>query len=163
MAFTNLHRVKERLGLGALLLILTSLSCGRAEGEYELAKIDLDPHRSIEILASETMEVSQALYCQVSVDGKVVVPIFLICSGHDSGKLKFAAITAKNGELVGVFEQRFPDEILVLHDFSSNQTWPLDRFKSLEASERLKEELLQELQAEHNDLQLKTGFSRGCI
>ena len=50
------------------MLILPSLSCGSAEGEYEIAKIDLDPHGSIEILASEKMEVSQALYCQVSVD-----------------------------------------------------------------------------------------------
>ena len=96
------------------------------------------------------------------VDGKIIVPIFRICSGHDSGKLNFRTITAKNGDLVGVFEQRYPNDILALHDFNSNRTWPEARDKSLAEVEQLRSDLLRELQAEHQNLTLQTETGRGC-
>ena len=86
MAVTS-SRASKRLGLVASFLILASLSCARGEGEYEISKIELGQQRSIQILASET--VYQAFYCQVSVDSKIVVPLFLIYSGHDSPAVIF--------------------------------------------------------------------------
>jgi hypothetical protein len=50
-----------------------------------------------------------------------------------------------------------------MQDLSKGELWrDWNVLKSLEASERLKEEFLHELQAEHNDLQFKTDLSKGC-
>ena len=70
------------------------------------------------------MEVSQSIYYQVKVDQKIVIPLCMICAGHDRGQLKFKTLLAKDGDLVGIFEQKFPQEILAIHDFKSNNSWP---------------------------------------
>jgi hypothetical protein len=33
-------------------------------------------------------------------------------------------LKAKNGDLIGIAEERSPNTILVVHDFNSGQTWP---------------------------------------
>jgi hypothetical protein len=110
------------------------------------------------------MEVTQSFYYQVRVGDRIIVPICMICAGHDTGKFKFKTIVAKKGDLfslVGVYEQKYPDEILAMHDFSSNTTWPSGK-ESPTHLNQLGEELLKELQVEHKEIKLKKGQDSAC-
>ena len=146
-----------------VLFLVILVSC-TVSGEYEIETFDLGKGRSIEILASKYMEVSQSFYYQVKVDQKIVIPLFRMCSGHDSGQLKFETLLAKQGDLVGIFEQKYPQEILVIHDFRSNASWPrmLEGYKSQAEYEQYGAALLKELQSEHKNIELKLGQERAC-
>ena len=140
--------VKWTLAL-ILSLPLALASCDD-NGQYEVETFNLGNARSIEILASEHLEVTQSFYYQVKVDQKVVVRLGLMCVGIDRGQLKFGTLLAKSGDLVGVFEKKYPQEILAIHDFRTNITWPgipadggPERYQDHGAS------LLRELQSEH--------------
>ena len=144
-----------KLSVLSVLISLLSLSCVDVPGEYEITTFDLGNGRSIEILASENAEVSQSFYYQVKVDQKIVVPLCMICVGHDRNQLKFKTLVAKDGDLVGIFEQKYPQEIMAIHDFKSKATWPAEH-------EQYGAALLSELQAEHQDKQLKLRDGRAC-
>ena len=133
-------------------------SCKDPKGQYLITTLDAGSGRTIEILASEEMEVTQSIYYRVKVNGEIVVPLGMICGGHDTGKLKFETIMAKNGDLVGVFEERYPNDILAMHDFKSSRTWP----QFFDQHGQWGDELLNELQAEHKELKLKKGSGIGC-
>lgn len=155
-------RYGQLLGLTILAMFL-SLSCTDLSGQYEITKFDLGKGRSIEILASEDAEVTQSFYYQVKVDRKIAVPLVMICVGHDRGQLKFNTLLAKEGDLVGVFEQKHPQEMLAIHDFKLNATWPglLSDTKSTEYKQS-GTLLLKELQAEHQNIQLQLAEGRAC-
>jgi hypothetical protein len=150
------------LEISALIVVLISSTCGGQKGEYSIAKIDVGSRRSIEILASYSREVTQSFYYQVRADDEIVVPLSMICAGHDTGTQRFKTVTAKHGDLVGVFEQRYPSEILAMHDFTSNSIWPQSFNLSPLESNQLGERLLKELQAGHNDLNFTMGSGTGC-
>jgi len=142
------------------LLVLTSCE---ASGEYEMKTFNLGNGRSIAILASEHLEVTQSFYYQVMVERKIVVPLMMVCVGIDRGQLKFNTLTAKNGDLIGIFEEHGPQEILAIHDFEANTTWPgtiadggPERYQQHGAR------LLEELQSEHPGLILKLGPHNAC-
>lgn len=136
-------------------LLLISASCEQL-GEYQVATLDVGKGRSIEIFATNHVEVSQGILYQVKVDQNIVVSLTLMCTGLDNGKLKFKTLLAKDGDLVGVFEQKYPDEILAIHDFRSNVSWP-------RGSEENGAELFKQLQAEHLNMKLTLGQKHGCI
>lgn len=148
--------------LGVLMLLLL-VSCTDLSGQYEITTFDLAKGRSIKILASEDAEVSQSFYYEVKVDQKIIVPLIMICVGHDRGQLKFKTLFAKEGDLVGVFEEKYPQEILAIHDFKLSATWPGvlsdDNRAELRQSGTL---LLRDLQAEHQNIQLKLGGGHAC-
>jgi hypothetical protein len=132
-------------------------------GEYEMANFELGQQRAIQILASRYVEVTQSFYYQVKVDGKVVVPLFMICGGIDRGQLEFRPLLARDGDLVGIFEKQYPQEILAIHDFKTNASWPaLLSYGSTEEYYKYGEALLKGLQAEHQNLNLKLGADRAC-
>jgi hypothetical protein len=144
-------------------LVLLSASCEQ-RGEYELAILDLGKGRSFQIFATNHVEVSQGILYQVKVDGNVVVPLTLLCTGSDNGKLKFKTISAKGGDLVGIFEQKYPEEILAIHDFKSNVSWPRGFDENTPAEKaKIGEAFFKELQAEHPEIQLYLGQKHGCI
>lgn len=146
----------------SVLLLLGCASCS-ASGEYELETFDLGQHRSIQILASYELEVTQSIYYQVKVDDNIVIPVFMICVGIDRGQLRFGTLLAKGGDLVGIFEKRYPQEILAVHDFKTGASWPrLLSYGSTEEYYRYGEALLKELQAEHQNVKLKLGHELAC-
>jgi len=99
----------------------------------------------------------------VKVDGKVVIPLFMICSTLDHGQLDFQALLARDGDLVGVFEKEHPQEILAVHDFKTNASWPrVLSYNSTDEYYQFGKALLQQLQAEHPNLELKLGSDRAC-
>jgi hypothetical protein len=146
-----------------MVLLVLLVSCS-ASGEYEIETFDLGNGRSIEILASNDAEVSQSFYYQVKVDGNIVIPLCMMCAGHDRGQLKFRTLSAKDGDLVGIFEQKYPEEILAIHDFKANASWPRmpSEYKNPEEHEQYGAALLKDLQAEHQDIQLKLGQKEAC-
>ena len=147
--------------LAALVLISSNLSCD-SKGEYEIAQIKVSPRWTIDILASREIEVSQSIYYRVKVDDVVVVPVSRICSGFAGRGEQFKIFTAEAGTLVGVYEARFPNEILALHDFNKNETWPSAPTRTRDESEQVRQDLLQRLQKEHSSLNFKTGSGSGC-
>lgn len=163
MLLSNAKYCVQASCLSALMIMFISISCGSRSGEYEIVTFDLGQGRSIEILASETLEVTQSFYYRVKVDHKTVVPLYMMCAGHDKGQLKFKTIVAKGGDIVGVFDQKYPNEILVIHDFKSNASWPkTSDDKNATERNQLGEDLLKELQAEHQDIKMRLGQYYAC-
>ena len=155
-------RPARLLGLSVTML-LVSFSCTDIAGEYEITRFDLGKGRSIEILASEDAEVSQSFYYQVKVDGKTIVPLVMICVGHDRGQLKFNMLAAKDGELIGIFEQKRPQQMLAIHDFKRNATWPGVLSPDQEADFKMSGGLLlRDLQTEHQNKQLTLADGQAC-
>ena len=158
-------KTKRHLSLSMLgvLILLPSLSCTDVPGQYEIVTFDLGKGRSIEILASHNAEVSQSFYYQVKVDQKIVVPLVTICVGHDHGQLQFKTLVAKDGDLAGIFEQQRPEEMLAIHDFKSNATWPGSLIPEIETDFKSSGTLLlRDLQTEHQNLRLKLAEGRAC-
>jgi hypothetical protein len=151
----------SRVILAALVLISGTLACDSV-GEYEIAQIKVSPRWTIEILASREVDVFQSIYYRVRVDDEVVVLTSRICSGYANRAHQFQIITAKEGTLVGVYEARYPDEILALHDFNNNETWPAAPTRTRDENEKVRQELLDQLQKEHPNLNLNTGRGSGC-
>lgn len=146
----------------SVLLLLILVSCSTS-GQYEIVTFDVGQHRSIQILASEYLEVTRSFYYQVKVDEKVVVPLFRMCGGIDSDHLRFKILVAQGGDLVGIFEKRYPQEILAIHNFKTNASWPaLLSYGSTDEYYKFGEALLKELQAEHRDLELRLDEGRAC-
>ena len=146
-----------------VLMLLASLSCTGVPGQYEIVTFDLEKGRSVEILASHDAEVSQSFYYQVKVGQKIVVPLVMICVGHDRGQLEFKTLVAKDGDLVGIFEQKRPEEMLAIHDFKANATWPGSLSPDIETDFKLSGTLLlRDLQAEHQTLRLTLADGRAC-
>jgi hypothetical protein len=152
-----------RLAGLTVLIFLLSLSCTDLSGEYKIKNFDLGKGRSIEILASEDAEVSQSFYYQVKVDQKILVPLFMICVGHDRGQLTFNTLLAKDSDLVGIFEQKHPQELLAIHDFRLNATWPgLLSDNNPPEQKQSGTLLLKLLQVEHQNIQLQLEEGRAC-
>lgn len=149
--------------LSMMVLLVLLVSC-TASGEYEIETFDLGNGRTIEIFASNDAEVSQSFYYQVKVDGTIVASLCMMCVGHDRGQLKFRTLLAKDGDLVGIFEQKFPEEILAIHDFKANASWPRMpmEYKNPEEHEQYGEALLKDLQAEHEGIQFRLGHKNAC-
>ena len=153
--------ISRVMALAALVLISAIVACD-SKGEYEIAQIKVSPRWTIDILASRELEVSQSIYYRVKVDDVVVVPIFNICNGFAGRGQQFKIFTAEAGTLVGVYEARFPNEILALHDFNKNETWPSAPTRTRDENERVRQDLLQRLQKEHPGINFKTGSGSGC-
>lgn len=145
-----------------MLVAISAILACESKGEYEIEQLKISPRWTIDILAANDVEASQSIYYRVSVDNKVVVPVFRICGGHAGRGQQFKFIAAKEGTLVGVYEARFPEEILALHDFVKNETWPSAVTSTLEEQEEARQNLLGQLKKEHPNLNLKTGDGAGC-
>ena len=97
------------------------------------------------------------------VDEKVVVPLIMICGGIAYSHLEFKTLVANGGDLVGIFEKRYPQDILAVHDFKTNASWPsVLSYDSTDEYYEFGEALLKKLQAEHRNLDLKLDNARAC-
>jgi hypothetical protein len=112
----------------------------------------------IVILGDIYYDNGRLLYYQVNSGKKVIVDRSFICSQLDNGKHSdFKIITARGGNLVGLFQESRPESIIALHDFSSRRTWPAalsDSESYVETRDR-GNALLASLQQEHSNLKLK--------
>jgi hypothetical protein len=83
--------------------------------------------------------------------------------GHDRAQLKFNTLLAKDGDLVGIFEQKRPEQILALHDFKAKATWPGMLTREQQGAFRMSGGLLlRDLQAEHQNIELRLSSDGAC-
>jgi hypothetical protein len=118
---------KRAGGLLSIALFLTiSLSCQTMfKAKHSVAKFDDDHGRVIEIVADNFNDNGQGFYYQVTVNGNVEVQPSLIWFGdEDVDKPHFTIMKDGREELIGIAEEKTPNTILAIHDFSSGRSWP---------------------------------------
>jgi hypothetical protein len=97
------------------------------EGQFEVATIDCGNNREIVITADRSWEIAQPIYYLVRVDGQIVVPTTYIGNNdpdNDPSNLRFRKFTTFGGNLVGIAYEDKPSDYLIVHDFSSNDSFP---------------------------------------
>jgi hypothetical protein len=146
-------------GAATLVLCAVCISCSWFQRYRVLTTLPAgEQGNSIVILEDVYYDNGRRLYYQVKNGEKVVVDRHFICSQLDTDKhSNFKTITAREGNLVAVFQESRPDSIIVLHDFASHQTWPavLSDSESYVETRNRGNALLALLQQEHTNLKLK--------
>ena len=99
------------------------------------------------VYADRSWEVSQGFYYEIREQRRVVTPRTAIAWITPAGQgPQFRVLEAEKGELIGVLEAGRPEEILVLHDFRSGESWPYERaVNTKQAAAELGERLLARL------------------
>lgn len=132
------NRKPIQYSVGLLLLVLTLISVWLAavfwyikvaNGTSEIATFDCGNDREIVIVAARLWEYSQPIYYLVRVNGKTVVPTTYIGNNDpDTGPstIRFTKFATSNGNLVGITYTEDSSDYLVVHDFSSNVSFPHD-------------------------------------
>lgn len=144
--------------LASLIILLSSCSCKEA---YPVAKLNAGANRVINIYVACSDAPTDPIFYEIAVDGKVIIEKRMMCSGSYYGDYRFEVITAMNGNLVGVIETSHPENILALHDFSANETWPGGRDDQTPMEHyKIGEKLLEQLQKEHPEKKLNIGSYR---
>lgn len=159
MALKRSGRLKTACGV---LWVVTFLSCGHlAEDYFTISNFNLGQDRSVVISAASEWELSQPFFYEVRVGSEIVVSKSRICNGRVSSGVEFGTLVAEGGNTVGIFMKKYPEEILAVHNFSENFTWP-GHIKGRSETEKtvLRAASIDLLQKEHPDMQLKTGNPR---
>lgn len=146
-----------------LLTALSACSWDRFyERKYVVTSIPAGDGRAILISTDQACEISCGIYYEVKVLDQIVVPMSSICSG-DAETLTFKAIFAKEGNLVGVYEETWPERLLLLHDFTTQSSWPRslpDEGGHQTDSRGLK--LLEAFQKEHPNKHFRFAWGGAC-
>lgn len=99
---------------------------------YTVGDYDLDQGRFIKIVGEKSSR-SQAfnLRYEVIVNGKVTVSrdaegaqFYSSTTSNRSSPREFSVVPANQGELVAITDRANHDDIVILHDFRTNQSWP---------------------------------------
>lgn len=160
MRLLKLFPMAALLHIGAMLVLCAlCISCSWFQRYRVLTTLPVgEQGYSIVILEDIYYDNGRRLYYQVKSGEKVIVDRYFICSQVDDGKhSNFKIITARGGNLVGLFQESRPESIIVLHDFSSRRTWPgvlSDSESHVETRDR-GNALLASLQQEHANVKLK--------
>lgn len=120
--------------------------------EYRLAR----QHRLV-LSAETSWEVSQPLLYEVYEDNKIVVPATdFYYRNPDKPMPKFQLISGKS--VFGIVDAASPKKLLIMHDVSSEKTWPRrgDNETFVESALRCKE-LLAVINAEAKDGPYEAG------
>lgn len=160
MRLLKLFPVAAHLHIGVMLVLCAlCLSCSWFQRYRVLTTLPVgEQGNSIAILEDIYYDNGRRLYYQVKSGEKVIVDRYFICSQLDDGKhSNFKIITARGGNLVGLFQESRPESIIALHDFSSRRTWPAvlsDSESNVETRNR-GYALLASLQQEYSNVKLK--------
>lgn len=148
------NKFRELLLPFILVLILINTGCSKYE---DIAKLDAGQGRSVYILAQRHYENNQAILYRVEVNGQVVVPDTYISSVNpgEAAGLRFKLLKSNNGAVIGIIEETVPQNIWVLHNFVTGETWPRCDGGGLENCRKRAEGLLRELQKDHPDVAFK--------
>ena len=85
------------------------------------------PGVSIDIYTPHSYEVSRPLCYEVRTQEQCRAPMTYFYSADVDEKIakdSFALITAKGGYLVGVVFASRPHEVVIIHDFTTDESWP---------------------------------------
>lgn len=106
--------------------LMMRLGMGEKPDPVILAELDAGPGRVIRVTVELNSQQTLSLHYQVEVDGHPVVEhAFFGTLPRTSPPPGFVIHTAEAGELVGIAQVSFPDRIIILHDFVTNDSWPM--------------------------------------
>lgn len=121
-----------------------------------VGNFDLDGDRFIKVYRRESGTRRDAnLRYEVVVNGRVVLPrnaagtaFRPVSPGTNTNPREFSITPAERGNLIAVTDRRRDDEIVILHDFAGNQSWPAHG-KDEQAGREIGRFLLRRLQREY--------------
>lgn len=145
-------KVRSLILIVTLLVAIVTSACSRYK---EVARIEAGQGRSIFILAQRYPDQNQPVLYRVEVNGQIVVPDTYISSEEPDlvKRLRLKLVTDKSGSLVGVFEEKLPQKIWLLHNFATGETYPrCDTGGGVEECEKRGEALLNQLQKDHPEI-----------
>lgn len=121
---------------------------------YPVTQLDAGDGRSISIMAKRYYEQDQPVYYQVDVGKETVVPRTYMSSidPDDVKHLHLRLVSNKDRSVIGVVEDRLPQKVWLLHNFSTGETWPRCQSGGMEQCERRGEALLKVLQTDHPEI-----------
>jgi hypothetical protein len=121
-----------------------------------IAELAVGKARTIEITAQSCWEISRSIYYEVKENGNVVTPLYAMSFDSGSDEHRYAILRANGGSLVGVVDTtKTPNELVILHDFGSGQSWPRLRNNEVSYDEAVRKkwrDLFDELKSENPEL-----------
>lgn len=106
--------------------LMMRLGMGEEPEPVTLAELDAGPGRVIRITIELNTQQTLSLHYHVEVDGQLTVEhAFFGTLPRTSPPPSFVLHTAEAGNLVGVAQASYPDRVIILHDFTSNDSWPM--------------------------------------
>ena len=132
----------------------------RGKSVYSVVtRIDAGSGRSITILLDDTFLEIPGWYFEINEGPQIVVPIYHLsrCCTGVSPNLKL--LSSRDHTLVGLVGDKRPDVLLVVHDFSSGESWPrgLDT-DSIEANLQRGRKLRDRLQEDNPTPKLSLSY-----
>lgn len=146
----------RQFALGFVLIALSSaLSCSQ---QYVVSRLGIPGAREIVILTDYYFENDRKYSYEIVANGESIVPTTALCVGDDPEKLRFEVVLGKQGDIVGLVENKRPGEVLMLYDLKSGESWPHALpSESFENQKTRGLKLLEKLQAEEPARVLKLG------
>ncbi|MEZ6193546.1 MAG: hypothetical protein R3C45_19935 [Phycisphaerales bacterium] len=106
--------------------VMMRLGMGEKPEPVTLAELDAGMGRVIRITIEANTQQTLSLHYHVMVDGQPTVEhAFFGTLPRTSPPPGFVLHTAESGNLVGVAQASYPDRIIILHDFTNNDSWPM--------------------------------------
>src|SRR5437016_5353619 len=109
--------------LGLIVFFANLTACSR---QSDVVKLDAGQGRAVVISTDTYYENRQPIYYEVLAAGRVVVPRTYISSEEPEfvNNLRLRVIANKDHSIIGVVEEKLPQKVWLLHNFSSGETWP---------------------------------------
>jgi hypothetical protein len=153
MSFRIQFTLRTAIILVAVVAILFGL--GHWLASEEVATFHCGEGRMIVITADNEWELMQPLRYRVMVDGTTRTSgraFSVVSNANPQESLTFSLITADDGRLAGVVDERYGRRaVVVIHDFSTNESWPSFAWNDPANIARLSQ-AFQRLQAENPDV-----------
>ncbi len=110
----------------AVIPLMIRMGVGRKPDPVELAALNVGPRRVIRITVEPNIQQTLSLHYHVIVDGRTVVEhAFFGTLPRTSPPPTFLTYTDEEGDLVGVAQASVPKRIIILHDFTTGESWPM--------------------------------------
>jgi hypothetical protein len=122
----NFFRLRTLLLLVAIAASLLAVGWWLFRDEVHLATFSCGKGRKIVVTADNFWEISRPVHYRVRVNGETVVPTTSFDYVFElRASPKYHLVTAANRDVVGVVDaMRDEKEVLVLHDFTTGESWP---------------------------------------
>jgi hypothetical protein len=152
MGFQFQFKVRTLIILVVVVAILLAISrwLFPFSGERRVLALDCGDGRQVLITAAVEWEKTRPVYYRVMVNGKTAAPKYSFYYASENRLPRFSLVTADGGRLAAVVLARADArEVVVLHDFAANDSWPsfvnseedpVQRKRLLDAFEMLKTE-----------------------
>ena len=124
-------RTKRWIIVSVLILALVFICfyvayrCHYFKDSYTLAKLDCGDGHRIVISAKYISRETRSFHCQIFKKGNEIVPHTWIDVDNYTivDKMRFRLITSKDGQITGIVNEKYPNVVYVIYEFSSGKLW----------------------------------------